>query len=109
MSLSKSQILKFVGLSAIAAATTFILLNLSAFFISGLPRPQQGEAIAASWRLCILGSFAVAVFVPWVTSFALLGDSTSRIYFLASLALTAVVWYYGALDELFSKAYRRGL
>lgn len=109
MSTSKSDVAKFVGLPVIAAAVTFVLLMMSAVFVSRLSRLMRGESLTAPWAACVLGSVGITLFAPWLVSLPIIRQPRFRIYFLVCLAVATLVWYFLAFEGLLSKAYRRGL
>jgi len=103
-------LLIIVSFPVIAACAAFALLMLLAFVVSGLPRVMQGEAVVVPWSVCAIGSIGISVLLPWLALLPIIRRSWQRIYFVACLALAvAACWSLFGLDELFSKAYRRGL
>ena len=109
MSISRPHILPWIAFAVSSAVLTFLLLAVAAFLISELPRPTQGESVSLSHPACVSCALAAAVLLPWLASLPVLPHPRCRLYFLLCLACAAAAWYFFGLDDLFGKAYRRGL
>jgi len=58
----------FLGLPAVAAITTFIMLLIATTIVSSLPRSMEGESVGVPWPVCIVGSFSLSILLPWLAS-----------------------------------------
>jgi hypothetical protein len=109
MTMPTSSLKTYLGLPLLAAAATFVTLMLGTGIINSLPREMQGESVRTPWTLCVGLTLGISLALPWLASWPLLRPPRLRVYLLLYLTVAVALWWFVGFDDLFSKAYTRGL
>ncbi len=100
----------FAGLLGLAIFAPLVAAIATLTLVSGLPRPMQGEDVVVPWSACWACYYILAAVVPWALSGLGIRSWRRRLAFFAALIAFALLYRYTiGLEELMSKAYRRGL
>lgn len=98
------------GLFGLAMFVPLVAAITTPGIVSGLPRSMEGEAVVVPWSVCWACYYILAAVVPWALSGLAVKSWRRRLAFFAALVAIALSYRYTiGLEELMSKAYRRGL
>ena len=71
---------------------------------------MRGESVAVPLLICQMAYLAIPMFLPWLVSLPVIRHRGLRLYYLFFLFAALMVWYFAfGFDQVFDKAYRRGL
>ena len=87
---SRITIKQFLLTILFSGITTFIIMMMVCFFVSGLPRISEGEEVKTQWDVCLACFLLLPLLIPWLCSLTVIRSESLRIVLLIMLCLFIV-------------------